>query len=345
MRYLVVRIGAFGDALITTPLIRCLKKQGHEVYYLMSERGEQMLRHNPYIDKAIMHSDDSVANDKLGEYFDRIAKDNKCDKVINLCESIEVRLAVMSDYPMWNWSKKERREYCNKNYYEYTFEHAGFSAEGISLKPEMFFTQAEEDFIAEFRKRFIGQQLILWGLSGSARQKTYPYVPYIANDLLKKYKNVVFVLVGGEACKVLECAFPKHHRIIKMSGAFTMRQSCLLTKYSSIVVSPDTGLLHAAGCWDTPKIGLLTHSTIENITKHFVNDFSIESEAVCAPCFRLIKDAEKECLHERETKACLCMGKEGMKPEKIFNRITEVLDGRVKMSGLLNGREAVFSNR
>jgi ADP-heptose:LPS heptosyltransferase len=48
-----------------------------------------------------------------------------------------------------------------------------------------------------------------------------------------------------------------------------------LTKFVDLVISPDTGVLHASGCYDTPKIGLLGHTTIENITKYFKNDYSI----------------------------------------------------------------------
>jgi len=345
MRYLIVRIGAYGDALITTPLIHYLKEQGNEVYYLMSERAEQMLRYNSNIDKAIIHPENSVENDNLGEYFEQVRVDNDCDKLINLCESIEVRLAVLSDYPQWNWTKEERKAYCNRNYYEYTFEHAGFGQiERVSYLPEMFFTKEEEDYILQFRKRFLGQKIVMWGLSGSGRQKTYPYVPYIVGDLVRDFKDVVVILVGGEGCKILECGFPNHKRILKMSGEFNMRQSALMAKYASLVISPDTGFLHCAGCWDTPKIGLLTHSTIENITKHFKNDYSIESTSVCAPCFRLITNAEVECLHEKGTKACLCMSKEHMKPEVIYNRIKEVLNGRFEMPGVSSAGEAVLCN-
>ena len=41
----------------------------------------------------------------------------------------------------------------------------------------------------------------------------------------------------------------------------------ILTKLVDLVISPDTGVLHASGAFDTPKIGLLGHTTIENITK------------------------------------------------------------------------------
>lgn len=334
MKILIVRIGAFGDAIVTTPLIRYLANQGHEIFFLGSEQSEEILRENPHIKKFIHHERDSIANDKLGEYFEKLRVENGCDKYIDLCESIEVRLAICRDYPQWNWPKAERAAYANLNYYEYAFDMAcgqhpdlfeGADLSEESFIPEMFFSQGEIDWVLEERKKNIGKTVIMWGLSGSGRQKTYPYVPYVVADLVKKSTDLKVILVGGNTCKILECGFPDNPQIVKRSGDFSFRQSALLAQYVDLVVSPDTGFLHAAGCWETPKIGLLTHTTIENITKHFRNDFSLESEAVCAPCFRLIQDADKECPIEQATSATLCMGKDGMKPERVFDRIEEAL--------------------
>lgn len=334
MRILVVRIGALGDALVTTPLVRYLAEKGHEVVFLGSEQSEEILRENKRISEFVHHERDSIANDKLGEYFQKVAKDHGCEKVIDLCESIEVRLAIARDYPMWNWPKAERRAYANVNYYEYAFAMAAtqhldlfdnFPAEERNLTPEMFFSQDEEDWAMEERKKNVGRTVIMWGLSGSGRQKTYPYVPYIVSDLIRHDRHMKVILVGGQTCQVLECGFQQSAQIVKRSGDYTFRQSAIMTKYVSLVVSPDTGFLHAAGCWDTPKIGLLTHTSIENITKHFKNDFSIESKAPCAPCFRLIQNAGKECPLEPATTATLCMGKEAMEPERVMERIQEAL--------------------
>jgi len=292
--------------------------------FLGSNQSEAIYKNNPNIEKFILHDKDSVTNDKLGEYFQSIADENHCDKIIDLCESIEVRLAVTKSYPQWNWSKAERKAYCNINYYEYMFEKAGVKLVN-NLSPEMFFTEEEENYIAEIRHKLLGQKIIMWGLSGSGRQKTYPYVPYIVGDIIRENKDVTVILVGGNTCKILECAFPKHKRIMKMSGEFSIRQSALMAKYADLVVAPDTGFLHCAGCWNTPKLGLLTHTTVENITKHFNNDYSIESKAVCSPCFRLIDNAAEQCIIEPESHACICMSKEGIDPKEVYNRIDTIL--------------------
>ena len=98
-----------------------------------------------------------------------------------------------------------------------------------------------------------------------------------------------------------------------------------LTKYVNLVIAPDTGVLHASGCYETPKIGILGHTNITNITKHFINDFSIEAECACAPCFHLIYDHDVQCPVDVVTRAAWCMSA-GIPPEKLYARFKKVYE-------------------
>ena len=281
-----------------------------------------ILENNPNIDKFILHERNSIPSDKLEEYFNSLKQAHECDEIIDLCESLEVKLAMIPEDPKYNMPKFDRAKQCNKNYYDQTLEIG--KCETDNKLPEMFFSKDEEAEFENFRKNNLGLKVIVWGLSGSGRNKTYPYAPYIIGDLLRKHKDIIFYMVGDEACQILECALPNHKRVIKKSGKWTFRQSSLACKYADLVVSPDTGLLHAAGCFDTAKIGLLGHTTIENITKYFKNDYSIEADCDCAPCFRLIKNAEIQCPIDDESSATWCMAR-GLKPERVLTRIREAL--------------------
>lgn len=324
MRYLVVRLGAYGDNLIVSPLLSHLKKVGHEVYVLTSEQGQEIFKHNPNIDKLIQHKRDSIPNSELGKYFESVKQAYECDKLLDLCESIEMKLALHPLDPKYNWTKQERKVLCNKNYYDFTFEQAGFP--GIKgARPEIYFSEEEEHNYIPFREQLIGYYVIIWGLSGSGLNKSYPYAPYVINSILSKYPKVKFITVGDEACEILECGMPNHSRIVKKSGKWSFRESALAVKHADLVIAPDTGLLHIAGCFSAAKIGLLNHSTIENITKYFENDNSIEADCDCAPCFRLIYNSVVQCPKGPVTKACLCMS-DGIKPKKLLERIEWIIN-------------------
>lgn len=321
MRYLVCRIAAIGDCLQVTPLLRYLKENGHEVYVLTSEQGLEIFKNNPFIDKLIYHKRDSVPCDLIGEYFEKIKKENNCNVLINLCESIEVKYLFHPVDPQYNYSKQERFNIGNKNHYDIVFEGSGFPEIKGKL-PEMFFTEKEESDFANFRKEFIGKFLIVWCLAGSSLHKTYPYAKYVMEKLLNKYPDIVFVTVGDQWCEILELEL-EHNRIIHKSGKWNLRETALACKYASLVVAPETGVLHMSGCFDTPKIGFLTHTTKECLSKYFKNDYSLEAKVNCAPCFRIIYDAKVQCPIDRITAAPFCAAF-GFNPDLVTAKIEEI---------------------
>ena len=171
----------------------------------------------------------------------------------------------------------------------------------------------------QFRNRFV----IVWGLSGSALHKAYPYTDYVMAELLRDHPDIVFITTGDELCQALE---HKDKRVVNRSGIWSMREAALACKYADLVVAPDTGLLHAAGCYVTPKIGLVGSNTLNNLTKHFVNDFSLQADehlAPCSPCFRLIYKASTQCPVDRLSLIPVCMSK-GIRPDLVKEKIETV---------------------
>ena len=316
-----MRLGAFGDSIITTPLIRKLKEQGHTIIYEYSDRGKAVLANNPHIDEHVFYKADSVPFDKLQAHWDAQAIKYKADKVINLSETIEYALATHPRSPRYFYPKNERKELCNRNYYEYTFERAGVKWEDDDLRPELFFDEGEIHEAKELMR--IAHFNILFCLSGSGKHKAYPWTEVVINEILEKCPNAHIITTGDVFCKLLE---EEHDRVTSISGEADIRTSMALTGLVDLVVSPDTGILHAAGCYDTPKIGLLGHTTIENITKHFTNDMSIESDGrlvECSPCFKMIYDMNSQCPIDNRTGGAFCMSK-GIDPNEVVSMVEMV---------------------
>lgn len=321
MRYLIIRIGALGDCLVASIIPRYLKNLGHEVYFLTSEDGLLVLRNNPYIDQLLYHKKDSVPCDKLEDHFKKLKKSYECDVMVDLCESIEEKVIFNPTNPIYNYPKNERFKIGNRNFYDLTMELCGFP-DAKGLLPEMYFSDAEEDAFLEHRKDLLGKFVIVWCLSGSALHKSYPYTYEVMMEILNHHKDVVFITVGNKTCQILERALI-HKRIIHKSNEWNFRETGLACKYASLVIGPETGVMHLSGCFDTPKICFLTHTTKECFTKYFKNDYSLQAEVSCSPCFRMIYEASQQCPIDEDAYAPFCTAL-GFPINRIIERIEEV---------------------
>src|SRR5215216_4403784 len=76
MKILIIRFSSIGDIVLTTPVIRCLKKQvpDAEVHYLTKDSFRQVVEHNPYIDKlhVLAHSRELMIHELKEENYDVI---------------------------------------------------------------------------------------------------------------------------------------------------------------------------------------------------------------------------------------------------------------------------------
>jgi ADP-heptose:LPS heptosyltransferase/predicted SAM-dependent methyltransferase len=296
---LVIRYGGFGDGIIASPLFKRLKQDGYEVTLNTTERMLSIVKNNPNIDHIMMQEDEVIPRWQLGDYWDEIGK--KYDKVVNLSETLEVKFLTIHrpkeqnlpghpgylDYRKhyYYYPQEIRRQVCGKdNYYDYVLQVAGYT-DVERPKGELYFDYREEAFCQKFRDRFKNYFVILWSLSGSAMHKAWLRAEETAIRLLSKHRDMVILTVGDYACKLIEWRHPQSFSMIDEWG---IRASMLMTKYVDLVIAPETGILNAAGCFDTPQISLLTHSSKTNLTKYFTNDHSIQAHIDCSPCHKMV---------------------------------------------------------
>jgi ADP-heptose:LPS heptosyltransferase len=60
LKFLIIRLSSIGDIVLTTPVIRCLKQQvqGAEIHFLVKRQFNDVVKHNPNIDKIHFYRDD-----------------------------------------------------------------------------------------------------------------------------------------------------------------------------------------------------------------------------------------------------------------------------------------------
>jgi len=298
-----LRLSAFGDAIMISSIFPYLKRGGYHLTLNIAERIVPVLQNNPYVDDIIVHETNSILNDKLGEHWDKLSQGY--DRVINLSQSIEKGLLAMEGSEEFWLPKEERHRMYNYNYYDRTMEIAGYPIKGTV--GELYFSQYEKMVGRALRKKYKNKFLILWALSGSSYHKAYPHTELCIREFLSMHKDAFVITCGDVFCKVLETDLQGHPQIKLCSDEWGIRKSMLTTKIADLVIGTETGITNAVGCYDTPKIVLLSHSSKENLTKYFKNCFSLYAQDCdCYPCHRLIYSREV-CPVDAITRATKCM--------------------------------------
>lgn len=274
----IARYGALGDAIIMTPLIRALAEDGYQVTVVTSRYALPVLENNPFISNLLIQEREMIPNQFLGQYWN--FWEGKYDKFINLSESIEGDLLQVEGRKEFFTPKAYRHQISNKNYYDYTLSRGGYTVE-FPLG-ELYFTNAEERRAKEVFGPLSKNFVILWALNGSSHHKVYPLMETAMISWLGDHPDTRLITTGDYTAKLLEF---DHHQLIPRSGDWSVRESLIAAKYADLVVGPETMMINAAGCFPTPKIVLLSHSTKENLTKHFQNDYSLEPDQIIAPCY------------------------------------------------------------
>jgi len=321
----VIRHGAYGDAIQASCVLPYIQNDGYEITFYGNGRAEEVLRHNPRISKWIMH-DESIPIDKLEEHWAKIGEDY--DKVVNLTGVVENELLFAYPQPNYFKSLEERRKIVNKkNYLDAYVERAAYKPK--KPKTEIYFT-AEEKKRANNLRRNKKTFKIAWALSGSSINKVYRYFEPVCRAFLRKHSDAVLFTLGDYVTKLLTFESPQVVNTMAGEG-LDYRGAMLVTKYSNLVIGPETGLLMAAGSFNVPKILFATHSYKEQITKYWKNDYSMQAECECSPCHLLhkYKDIWKD-VCETET---ITAGEKSMdvpvctlspEPQKLLNKMEEI---------------------
>lgn len=266
------------------PLLKRLSQDNFKITYNTGERGAPIIKNCPYIDSLLPH-DENIPNEQLGPHWEKISKG--FDKFINLSESIEKKFLFVKRDKEYSLPVEERRKLSGSaNYYKYTLELGGYT-DVENPRPELFPSIAERKWCLDFRLRHRDDFLIMWNLSGSAPHKAWMQAEDCAMMLFENYDDIQTITTGGEVSRLLEWEHPRNLKRCGEDG-WNVRTSMLMCNYVDLVISPESGILNAAGCYETPKIGLLTHSNKQNLTSTFLNDYSIQADIPCSPCHRMI---------------------------------------------------------
>lgn len=314
----VVRYGGFGDQIQAANLLPELKRQGYHVTFMTTPKGQDILKHDPHIDAWIIQDTDQVPNQELWEYWN--AWEPKFDKWINLSASVEQTLLAQPGNPNHMWPHAMRHKYLNVNYLEFTAEIAE-----LPYKSEAKFYASKDESaraMALLRVDDAEQSCfnILWALSGSSHHKFYPHQDPVIEAILDRIPQARIILAGDLPCKILEAGWENNPRVLCTSGELEIRDTLALAQLCDVVIGPETGVLNAVAFEErVKKVILLSHSSKENLTKHWANTTTVEPQnTACYPCHQM-HTGWRYCHQHEELGTAVCQA--NIHPDDVYSPV------------------------
>lgn len=297
-KVLIIRFSSIGDVILTTPVVRCIKKQWKsEVHYLIKPAFAHVLHENPYIDQ-IHH----LAGD-LGETIDQLKKEG-FDMVIDLQKSIRsirvtnalgVRTVSFKKLNVNKWlavnlkiNRLPKGKHLVHRYFE-ALEEEGLSNDGDGLD---YFIMPEDEYDAqELVRGFSDYQVIVLGATYFTKripaEKCLEIVrAFPGHSVLLGGKDVHDMAIG------ISQAAPE--KVVNFCGKIGLGVSAGIIKHSKQVYTGDTGLMHIGAAmhkemivlWGNtiPDFGMYPYYGANN-TDRAVN-LQVEGLS-CRPCSKL----------------------------------------------------------
>lgn len=254
VKFLIIRFSSIGDIVLTTPIMRNLKKQveGAEIHYLTKKAFLPVLEENPYIDK--IHLFDNNFQVIVNEL-----KETQIDFIIDLhnnLRSSRFKLALKRVSFSFNKLNVEKWLLVNLKInrlpnthiverYMDTLNMFGVKNDKSGL--DFFIHPNNEMDIKLLPEKFAnGYIALVIGAKHYTKQLTEEKIISLLNKI-----DYPVILLGGmdEAERGQRISETIGEKCLNYCGNLSIQQSASLIKQAQIVITHDTGLMHIASAF------------------------------------------------------------------------------------------------
>lgn len=264
-KVLVIRLSSIGDIVLTTPVLRCIKKSfpDSELHYLSKASYETLLKPNPFIDKLIFWK---------GRKTIKTIQAEKYDVVIDLHKNLRtsrIKWSLFLSKGRMRWKAFDKiniQKWLSvrfKSTKPLPQKHIVFRYLKPALELGVAYDNKGLDFFIEAKHRvnissnFEGLQpydYYVYAIGGQHETKKLPKKKQI--ELLTNI-NVPIILIGGKEDMQRGAELASlSNSIYNACGAFSIQQSASLIEQSRKVISHDTGMMHIAAAFLKPIISI-----------------------------------------------------------------------------------------
>ena len=322
MKILLIKLGAMGDVLRTTPLLSALRRRhpAAHITWLVDTAFRDVLERNAMIDRLLTLETATLAELKK-DHFDLSINLEKDAEALNAVMSIPAKeklgfgldaegklcaLNSLSDYAYRLGIDDDLKFRKNtKSYQQISFEQVGlhFHNEDYVFQPDPESAQIARRKLKEMGVEPRFHDGILIGLNtGSGPRfagKKLPIATYV--DLIKRFRqdmNASVMLLGGkdEAERNQLIADSSPYPVIN-SGYHPIKEFACFVQECDLIITGDTTAMHIAIAMKTPLV-VFFGSTCAAEIELYGRGKKIISPLPCAPCYLRDCPIDEQCMQD-----------------------------------------------
>lgn len=261
IKFLILRFSSIGDIVLTSPVVRNLKKQveGAEIHYITKPQFKSILENNPYIDKVhtLKKSFKETITELKYEHYDYIIDLHRNVRTVRFKNRLKI---ISFSFNKLNWEKwllvnfKKNKMPDVHIVDRYIDTLKMFDVENDDQGLDYFIPEQDEVNISaisdELKNGYIG---VVVGAFHNTKKLTKEKIITICKKLDKPT-----LLLGGpenkEEAEEIKKAVGKN--IFNTCGDYNINQSASLVKQANVILTPDTGLMHIASAFQKKIISV-----------------------------------------------------------------------------------------
>ncbi len=317
VKFLIIRFSSIGDIVLTTPVVRELKKQVEdaEIHYLTRDRYTEIVENNPFISSVIPYTENHSA---LISSLRKEAYDYIIDLQNNL-RSRRIKQALKQMYFTVNKINVRKWIYVNLKIDilpdlhivdRYLETVKVFDVNNVVEGLDYFIPEKDEIALSALGKAF-SDGYLAFAIGAQHFTKILPMEKII--DVIDRLEYPV-ILIGGpedeEKGKAIVESLPGR-KIKNGCGKWSINQSASVIRQADCVIGHDSGMTHIAAAFHkkvltvwgntTPRFGMSPYMPDPQSVNFEVSDLK------CRPCSKLgMEICPKEhfkCMTEHDTTA------------------------------------------
>lgn len=318
-RILIIKLGATGDVLRTTPILKPLKEkyQPSHITWVVDEGPAEILKGNPLIDRLLVLNTETTLGLSV-EQFDIIISFDKAYGAVALAESVKGKGKYGYGLSQYGTIYPFNEE-CNYNLMlglsddlkfrknRKTYQEILFEVVGIDYKKEEYvFNVAEEDMLwakAYLQSNGFKEGDLIIGLNTGG------------GDLFANkgwcddgFNNLAEVCAANLGCRVILLGGPKEvernkrlcsrskFSLVNTGNHNMLGRFAALIKCCNLIVSGDTLAMHIAIAVKTPVVALFL-STCPQEIEFYGRGMAVSANVGCAPCYKRTCDKD-DCIRD-----------------------------------------------